>query len=35
MRKIGNPGEAQKIASRLDSMGYRHPDYVRSVSEPS
>jgi tetratricopeptide (TPR) repeat protein len=31
-RTAGNAAEAQRIGARLDSIGYRHPDYIRTRS---
>ncbi|MEO8547481.1 MAG: toll/interleukin-1 receptor domain-containing protein [Sphingomicrobium sp.] len=33
MQRIGNLGEGARIKDRLAGMGYRHPQYLRSITE--
>jgi hypothetical protein len=33
MRRLGDSAGARALASRLDRMGYRHPDYVKAFNQ--
>jgi hypothetical protein len=33
MRRLGEEAGARALAARLDRIGYRHPDYVKSFNQ--